>query len=248
MLDLSIPAKAAPDSKGERLIDVAYRELKNDIVTCALYPGSEVTEAQLALRCGVGKAAVRAALMQLAQEKLVTPLPRRGYQITPVTLRDVHDLFHLRGLLEPEAVRLAVGRVDVKKLAELDAICAAGCILGDRKSEERLLRANRAFHSLYIDACGNERLSAILTDVLDQMTRLFHVGLSLWTRREEMRSQHTRLVDAFLNGDKELAANVTSEHNETMRRVVIDGILSLPAIMDAHLTSNSSTPREGVRA
>src|SRR4051812_41585513 len=139
---------------------------------CAIEPGAEVSESQLALRYGLGKAAIRAALMRISQEGLAVALPRRGYQIAPVTIRDVREVFQLRALLEPHAVRLAVLKIDTARLRELDALCAAGYTPGDRVSEEAFLKANREFHTHLIAGCGNERLLRLLDDIIDQMERL----------------------------------------------------------------------------
>ena len=93
----ALPAAAAT----ARLSDEAYNVIKRAIVACELEPGSEVTEAQLCERFGAGKASVRAALVMLAGDGLVRPVARRGYVIAPVTLKDAHDVFDVRSILEP---------------------------------------------------------------------------------------------------------------------------------------------------
>ena len=59
------------DDNGESLGDRAYLAIRRAIITCALPPGTEVSETQLAARFGFGKAPVRAALSRLAQDRLV---------------------------------------------------------------------------------------------------------------------------------------------------------------------------------
>lgn len=130
----------------DRLIDLAYARLRREVIRCEILPGVEVSEAQLAERYGLGKAAARAALMRLVQDGLAAVHPRRGYQIAPVTIRDIWEIFQLRGLLEPMAVRLAVPHVDAARLEKLGAVCARGYEPGNRRSEELFLRANRDFH------------------------------------------------------------------------------------------------------
>src|SRR3546814_9020930 len=95
-MDAVSPLAAPSPPAQRRLSDIAYETIKHDIIRCALAPGEEVTEARLALRLGLGKAPVRAALMRLSQEGLIRALPRRGYLVAPVTLRDVQDIFQFR--------------------------------------------------------------------------------------------------------------------------------------------------------
>src|SRR3546814_12828763 len=90
------PLAAAPRPAQRRPSDIAYGTIKHDSIRCALAPVEEVTEARRARRLGLGKAPGRAALMRLSQEGLIRALPRRGYLVAPVTLRDVQDIFQFR--------------------------------------------------------------------------------------------------------------------------------------------------------
>lgn len=236
----------------DRRIDQAYARLRREVISCEIAPGTEVSEAQIALRHGLGKAAARAALMRLTQEGLSVVHPRRGYQIAPVTIRDVREIFELRALLEPEAVRLAVPRVDVAAMREFDAVCARGFAAGDPVRESSFLRANREFHLTIIRGCGNERLIRLLENLIDQMERLFRLGLALSVRRAELRDQHTRLIDAVSSGDADGAGRIAADHIETMRLSVVEGVMAsgdvaLPAPPEPRLRSVGSRGN-GVRA
>jgi DNA-binding GntR family transcriptional regulator len=92
------------------LREVAYRQLRDGIVKCRLVPGQRLTERQLAAETGLGISPVREALIRLDQDGLVRTLPRKGYQVKPLTIKDVDDLFSYFGLLGPEMVRLGAAR------------------------------------------------------------------------------------------------------------------------------------------
>lgn len=231
---ISAPARAE-GGNAPRLSDLAYEQIKRDIIRCALAPGEEVTEAKLALRLGLGKAPVRAALARLSQEGLVRPLARRGYLVPPVTLRDVQDIFQLRMLLEPAAARMAAGRVESERLRQLDAVCRAGYVPGDRESEAEFLRANRDFHVTIAAATGNARLANTLAGLLDEMERLLHLGLALRNRTEEMQHEHKALVDALIRGDGDAAAEIAAEQVEAARKMVMDAILSSPLALEVSI-------------
>ena len=218
---------------GERLSDVAFERIKRDIVSAALQPGIEVTEAELARRYKLGKAPVRAALLRLCQEDWVRAIPRKGYLIAPVTVRDVQAIFQLRQLLEPTAVRLAAGHVDGEHLKRLNALCTAHP--GSRKAHvAALLRANRLFHVTVARTCANDRLAGILEKLHDQLERLFHLGLSSWSMGEELPFGHDALIEALLAGDGEAAARISAAEIETGRKIVMNAILSYPGPMQVH--------------
>lgn len=212
----------------QRLTDTAYHAIKQDILVCELAPGVEVTERELGVRYGLGKAPLREALIRLRHEGLLQSIPRSGYRITPVTIQDVQDIFALRLLLEPAAARQAAGRIDENLLNELNELCRAGYTPGDRESESTFLRANRQFHVAIADASGNRRLARMLGQLLEETERLFHLGLAVRDRTEEMKHEHESLVAALVGADAETAERLTIEQINAARKMVMDGILSAP--------------------
>ena len=87
--------------------DGVYEQIRADILSCALVPGSAVYENELAQRYSVSKSPVRDALLRLQEHGLVEVLPRKGYRIRPISIADAHDLYEMRVLLEKASVRRA---------------------------------------------------------------------------------------------------------------------------------------------
>ncbi len=182
------------------LTDHALGTLRREILTTRLAPGETLSEAATALRLGLGKAPVRAALARLAEEGLIVSVPRRGWVVSLVTIRDIHEVFDLRLLLEPEAARRAAGRVDAAGLACLDAVCAAGYRPDDEESALAFLDANRAFHVAVADLARNLRLARTIGRLLDESTRMLVLGLRQRDRTGEMAHEHAALVRALIEG------------------------------------------------
>ncbi|MFD4511753.1 GntR family transcriptional regulator [Streptomyces sp. NPDC058457] len=90
------------------LREIAYQRLREDILSCRLPPGHRITERQVAAETKLGISAVREALTRLDHEGLVRTQPRRGYQVKPMTLKGVDDLFNFWELLGPETVRRGI--------------------------------------------------------------------------------------------------------------------------------------------
>ncbi|HSO05962.1 MAG TPA: GntR family transcriptional regulator [Pelomicrobium sp.] len=218
------------------LADQAYERIKHDILMCAIAPGGEVSEAQLAARYGFGKAPVRAALARLSHEHLVKSSPRRGYTVSPVTLRDIEDVFELRLLLEPATARLAAGRVDARRLKALDEVCRAGYTPDDPESRLRFLNANREFHVAVALATANQRLANASAQLLDEMTRMLLLGLGLRNRSLEMQHEHRSLIKALANGDGAAAERICREQIEAAREMVLRAVVSSPALMRAPIS------------
>ncbi len=221
------------------LTDRAYERIKHDIIGCLFAPGTEVSEARLCAQYKLGKAPVRMALSRLAHDGLVRAMPRRGYMVAPVTLKDIQDVFELRLLLEPRAARLAAGRVDAKRLRLLDEICQAGYQSAEPKSIIRFLEANKAFHVAIAQASGNARLANAIGQLLDEMTRLLHLGLGFRNRTQEMQHEHRALVRALVRGDGATAERICQEQIEAARDMVLKAMLNSSSVMNMAIVADT---------
>jgi DNA-binding GntR family transcriptional regulator len=214
---------------GEQLGAVAYTKLKQDITLCRLAPGSEMTEAELAERYALGRAPIRHALARLRQEGLVRSMSRRGFVVAPITVRSVQENFSVRLMLEPQAAALAADRIEPKQL-----------LLGDVPYPEEddpernlaFIRANREFHVAIAAATGNQKLTAIITGLLDEADRILHMvqfepNLTPRERREQSASlgNHQDLIAALRARNPEAAAYACRVHLESSRDFVISRLM-----------------------
>lgn len=221
---------------GDSLAETAYRLLKRDIVRCDLEPGRQVTEPELTARYTTGRAAVRSALNRLYQEGLVAVLPRQGYVIAPVTLKDVRELAHVRQLLEPPAARIAAGRVDVPLLRLLDERYRELAQTDQPDDVERFMQANAEFHLAVTRASDNGRLTAMVAGLLTAMERHFHLGVRLRPAAgsvgDQLEHDHLALIEALEAGDGEAAERLMAEQIVHSQHV-ITGRLMASGILDS---------------
>ncbi len=232
------------------LAETAYELIKRSIIQCDLEPGQQVTEEQLANHFGLGRATVRPALKRLYQEHLVQTISRQRYVIPPITLKDAHDLFDLRLLLEPVAARRAAGRVDPELIQRLDELCRAQYRPGDRESAEAFLRANSEFHVTVARASGNQIMGEVIANLLDREERLNHLAHMLHDRNEDAYHEHHDLVEALVAGDGERSEQVMARQIRAARAFVMDALTSSPTIQSVNVArpghARSHLPRINV--
>lgn len=203
------------------LTEQAVRALRREIVACRLAPGETVSETLMAERFSFGRAAIRTALARLAEEGLVTAVPRRGWVVSVVTIRDIHEVFELRLLLEPEAARRAAGHAELDRLRRLDDVCAKGYQPEDPDSALDFLAVNRDFHTAVAELAGNSRLARQIGRLLDESTRMLVLGLSTRDRSGEMAHEHRALIAAMAAHDATEAARIMAEQVTTSRDMVL---------------------------
>jgi DNA-binding GntR family transcriptional regulator len=204
---------------------MAYAKLREEIIDCVRSPGERLTESEVAAQMQLGKTPVREALRQLVHEGLVRVHPRRGYIVSPVTLRDVENLCGLRLIVEPAAVALAAGKLDDERAAILERWCRVGYEVTDPDSVHKFHMANRAFHATIAQACGNPRLAALVDQMLVESQRLIQFGMLLQPHSDEAVHSHEALLEAVREGNAAAARRIVAQEIRDTQRMVIDGLL-----------------------
>jgi DNA-binding GntR family transcriptional regulator len=208
----------------ESLADKAYQALKKDIITCSLRPGQQIVQAQLSNAYGFGATPIREALQRLAQEGFVEAIPRFGYVVSPITLRDLREIFELRLIIESAAARLAATRGSHEQLERILEDCQFSYMYGERDSYTQFLSRNIDFHRSVAVAAGNNRMVHLLTGLLQEMTRVFHLGLDLRDSADEMRDEHIALAERLLDRDPGRAEDVVRGQIESSEARVLEAL------------------------
>ena len=206
------------------LSDTAYEAIKKEIITCALEPGQQIVQHQLAARHGIGLTPIREALQRLALEGFVQPIPRFGYIVSPITFSDVHEIFELRSILESAAARLASLRATDQQLAEFSAAANFTYVFKDPDSYSSFLELNADFHHSLGLLAGNQRLADQISKVLDQLTRVFHLGLDLRDSTDEMRDEHLMLAQALSDRDPDRAEQIAQAQISRSQQRVLEAL------------------------
>ncbi|WP_342596089.1 GntR family transcriptional regulator [Salinicola lusitanus] len=105
--DMTLPTVQDKGRDNKSLLEHAYREIEELIVTCRLGPGSYLRVRDLQEITGYSRMPVYQAVTRLASDTLVTIRPRQGVQIAPVDLARTATLLHLRRDMERFVVTLA---------------------------------------------------------------------------------------------------------------------------------------------
>ncbi|SAI40763.1 GntR family transcriptional regulator [Bordetella ansorpii] len=219
--------------------DDAYVRIRRDVLSCRLPPGAFVTEPELMARYGIRKTSCRIALTRLAQEGFVRSRPRKGYQVSPILLRDVEEVFTLRVQLEPLAARLAAGRADIAKLRELEAACRVQHpVLQLTDQIGVFMDANKAFHLAVAEASGNARLHRTLGQLMDEMSRLVALGFGVQKTKPEIKHDHNALIEALAEGDGKRAETIARRHIETFQAMTLEKLYASLAETGAAIPVN----------
>lgn len=198
--------------------DALVAEVRRQILSGSLAPGTPLTEQGLATTYGVARPTVRSALQELVARHLVERSDGRSLRVPVLTDADVRDLFTVRLPLELTAVRLLAGR-------PLDGVWAALSVLEELPPgagwSERV-EAHTAFHLALVDAAGSARLSRIYPPLQEEMQLCLARLRGSYPDPAELAAEHRRLVTAVASGDPARAEAEMRDHLDRARRGLLD--------------------------
>lgn len=210
---------------GETALARAVSWLRSAIISGEIRPGQRVIQDRVAESTGLSVAPVREALRVLEQEGQLDYIPRRGYFVTKLEVADLEEIYELRGILEPKAIRTALPLMDAEDMARMRAAadeCAEAAMDG---AVSRELAANRAFHFSMMEAPGQShllRLIAMLWDSTEAYRALYY---NFPDERQAAVLAHERMIGAVERGAVEEVIDMQAEHRERAL-VLLRGLLA----------------------
>lgn len=185
--------------------------LRKMIVDGTLPAGERVNEVHLAKNLGVSRTPLREAMGHLVAEKALTVVPRYGYYVCPLTFEEFRQIYQIRPILDPEALRLA-GVPAAERLAKLEEINRK--IVATTDAEE-IINLDDAWHLELLAECPNRVLVELIEQNI-QRTRRYEMAL-MRERRNACRAsdEHERIIDALRKGNLEAGCEALRRNLES---------------------------------
>lgn len=169
---MTSPARAISRTKAEKLGEVerVYRILRDWLISARLAPGEFLSEADLAVRCRTSRTPVREACTRLMQDKWLSRIRRKGFLVTPISVRDIVEMYEYRKILESFTAEKVARAASLDQIKELNRIVSPERDLNAELPD--ILRANEAFHLGLSRFAGNQRVTDQLALILGYVSRL----------------------------------------------------------------------------
>lgn len=200
---------AGAQARPGRLPNV-YEALFEEIVTGKLRAGERLLIDELAERFGVSKIPVREALKALEAKGWVESAPRRGTYVRRLSMAELHELFELRQIVEPEITAMAAHRRRSTHLQQLLALVEEGERAVERDDFVSSSRVNSQFHTVIAQAADNALAFSVIQELELRLCRYFFVAE--WEERKESMRQHLRLYEAIRAQNADEARRLTIAH------------------------------------
>jgi DNA-binding GntR family transcriptional regulator len=196
-----------------------HDQLLGRILRRELEPGERISPPEIAAALGVSITPVRDAVNQMAAEGLVTVKPRRGTVVSPVSIRDIEELYEIRLMIEPQAAEIAASRAtageiaNVQELAErLEAGPTDGARVDDLETYLQEIATDAELHAAVVRAAHNVRLDALYDGLRTHVLIARAVFPRLYRGQPHRRGEHRRVVDAIAAHDGSAARDAMASH------------------------------------
>lgn len=213
----------------KKLGEETTRYLRDALLSGQYATGERMAVHQLAESLGVSTMPVREALVTLANEGLLEVIPRRGFRVASLGLRDVEDAFRVHAFVAGLVIEEAAPIISSSTIGELRTIQAAilESFTGVR-DESRLARRveelNFRFHRTINHVPDATRLRWFLRAATRYVPRRFYETIPGWN--EATRDRHGAIIDALEARDAADARRLMEQHVIEAGTLVVEHLQS----------------------
>lgn len=198
--------------ESSRKADEVYARLKKQIVMSELLPGQQLVELELAGTLGCSQSTVREALLRLQEDGLIVRQGYRGTSVSSITPTESQIFLELRTMLETQAARLSLKRIDESALTALRHIVEEIEAAATNEDPYAVFEKDLAFHMRVFEIAD---LPA-LVPVLMRCSMYNHRNKISQTDKPraltETARRHRKIVEALAAGNADVVEEVVRHH------------------------------------
>jgi len=191
-----------------------YRRLREGIIAGRFQPNERLVEANVSKMLSAGRTAVRAALVRLDQEGLVTREHNRGARVRLVSDQEALQIEEVRAALERLLARQAAAKAtasDIRELRHVLVDMRKRLSSGDSIGYSEL---NPKFHQLIWATARNTTAGRLVGTLKSQSLRFQYQTMLRPGRPQRSLREHELVFSAIVAHDPEAADAAMRDHLE----------------------------------
>ena len=204
------------------LVDQAYDAIKNWIIRYQLKPGANLRLEALSEALKMSQTPIREALNHLVREGLVIRKNQKGFLVRTLSLQGIEDIYDLRIALEVLAAKQAAERITPAVLKKIKNCLERTQRLVEQPGEGRPVTEERRFHSLILEASGNQLAWEMGQGLLDRLWMIQNLDLLSAKRLTSAHEQHLAIFAALEAKDRDKAGEAMKAHLVSSKKFVVN--------------------------
>ena len=194
------------------LSDEIADHIRQMIVNGELKAGERINEVHLAAKLEVSRTPLREALSRLASEKLIISVPRKGFFVYEPTAEEIEQLYIIRAILDPAALRLA-GKPSDEQLQKLEQLNEK--ISSVRGKPGKIIDLDDQWHLELLAHCDNQILLDLISQFMKRTRSLEYAYMKQHENVDTMLSEHNRMMSLLRKGSVDEAADVLHQNMQS---------------------------------
>lgn len=188
-----------------------YNTLREMILSFELYPGSRITETELAEFFQVSRTPIREALLRLENEGHLTIRSKQGCFIRQINIEELSEYYRVRVALEVSAVEDACIHMPTREVEQLLEEWSPKK-LPKKVSSNYMEQKDESFHIALAVGGGNSILVKYLRDINDHIRVIRRVDFHDPDRVTRTYQEHQEILHALLNREVAQVRNLIKRH------------------------------------
>lgn len=208
---MTVARKTSADRPGTPQADRVAEALTLAIHQHRLAPGTKLGEDELADIYGVSRTIIRSALLTLAHQHLVETQRNRGAFVAKPSIREAHEVFEARALLEPTLARRAALRATAEDIDLLHRHIRDEHSALEAEDRGAALHLSGLFHIEIARIAEHQTVAGFIESLIARSSLI----IALYWRRESAlceKHAHHALLEALSNGDGQAAEELMKSH------------------------------------
>jgi DNA-binding GntR family transcriptional regulator len=194
------------------LLSEQIMQILTERITDFAYPqGTRIDIEAIKKEYGISHIPVRDALHKLAEQGLVTVVPRIGYFVVQFTREEVEDLLRVRALLELSALHRDLKNIDKRTLRFLVNEYRA-CKLHPNRYKTNAIRLYELGEMLHHDVILRNAASPLTEKIYAGLLTKIRIATRIKNPDREDIDEHMKIIRALLHENGPAARKALNEH------------------------------------
>ncbi|MCJ7651366.1 MAG: GntR family transcriptional regulator [Candidatus Lokiarchaeota archaeon] len=199
-----------------------YKELKKEIMSGKLLPGSNLVEREISNEYSISRTPIREVLWRLVSDGLLKQEPSGGYIVKKISLEEIFNIFQSREAIEGMAARLSCQKGDDNFFSNIKEIRERFKEIDIEKKSQEGIFFGRKLHDLIITTANNAFLSEFYNKLRDLAALTRNITKKSVLIEKKSQESHLVIINSLEEKDEEKSEYYMREHLRITCRMMAD--------------------------
>lgn len=187
-----------------------YNSLRNAILDGRLKASQRIKQEEVASNMKVSRMPVREAFKMLEQDGLIVIDSKKGSYINPSFMEKIEEIYYIRKMIEPKAIKLVKGKINPQAILDLSYINNDFFSAVVNRDMQKMVDLNKELHLKLYSYCKYPYLNEIINNMWDRFP--FYTFSILPGRGVNAFKEHKYILKALFREEYDKAAELLGLH------------------------------------